>query len=149
MEPRIETQNETIDRYNSFLRGERSAVETYREALAKIKDPQLARTLETALASHEERVTLLRDEVLRLGGNPAESSGVWGTFASLIQKGARAFGVKTAIAALEEGEDIGLKDYRRDLARLSPEAKQFVMKSLLPGQESSHRMVSDLKHSLH
>lgn len=66
------------------------------------------------------------DEVIRRGGEPATSSGPWGTFAKLVEGGAAAFGDKAALRALEEGEDHGRDDYRRDLADLDASARQFV-----------------------
>ena len=97
--------NQTIDTLNSFLRGEISAVETYRQAIEKLHDQPEVSTLTECLHSHEQRVSLLDREIQRLGGRPAQGSGSWGAFAKLLEGGATLFGPKTAIAALEEGED--------------------------------------------
>src|SRR5688500_10818050 len=116
--------NETIDVMNSFLRGEISAVETYRQALDKIDGPADTRSLlQQCMASHQQRVETLRTMVQALGGSPADGSGPWGTFAKLVEGGAKLFGDKAAIAALEEGEDHGRDDYRRDLGKLQGDAK--------------------------
>src|SRR6187549_2769907 len=98
------THNQTVDQLNSFLRGELSAAETYRQALSKLPSSSNRTTLEDVARSHQERAELLTGEVRRLGGEPAESSGAWGTFAKLITGGAQAFGEKAAILVLEEGE---------------------------------------------
>jgi hypothetical protein len=55
----------------------------------------------------------------------------------------------TAIDALEAGEDHGLHDYRQDLPKLTPEARDLVTTQLLPQQELTHRTMSELKHELH
>jgi hypothetical protein len=149
MEPRSETHSANIGVYNSFLRGELSAVETFRQALAKISDPAMRTVLEDCARSHQERVVLLNDEIRRLGATPSASSGVWGTFAKLVERSAKGFGIKTAIAALEEGEDHGLADYKRDLGKLDGEGRSFVTSKLMPLQEKTHRAISELKHSLH
>ncbi len=139
----------SIDQLNSFLRGEMSAVETYRMALEKLDRGSPARTeLETCMRSHEERVALLRDQITRLGGTPATSSGPWGVLARMIEGGARVLGDKVAIAALEEGEDHGLKDYRDDVDKLDPELKTLVRSRLLPQQENTHSRMSSLKRRL-
>jgi demethoxyubiquinone hydroxylase (CLK1/Coq7/Cat5 family) len=141
--------NETVDVMNSFLRGEISAVETYRQALDKIDNPGATRSLlQQCLQSHQQRVDTLRTQVQRLGGSPAEGSGPWGAFAKLVEGGAKLFGEKAAIAALEEGEDHGRDDYRRDVAKLAGEARTFVTTNIMPEQERTHRALSDLKRSL-
>lgn len=138
-----------VDQLNSFLRGEIAAVETYRQAIEKLRDSAHVITLRDCMRSHEQRVTALTLELRRLGGAPATGSGAWGTFAKLVEGGAKVFGEKAAIAALEEGEDHGRDDYRRDIDKLSLEVRRFVQATLLPEQERTHRALSNLKHSLH
>ena len=53
------------------------------------------------------------------------------------------------MAALEEGEDHGLKLYRDDLTKLDAPARQLVETDLLPEQERTHQFMSTLKHTLH
>ena len=76
-------------------------------------------------------------------------SGSWGAFARLVEGGAKTFGEKAAVAALEEGEDHGLKLYRDDLTKLDPASRQLVETDLLPAQERTHQSLSTLKHTLH
>jgi demethoxyubiquinone hydroxylase (CLK1/Coq7/Cat5 family) len=141
--------NETIDIINSFLRGEISAVETYRQALDKVPDSGTTRTtLEECLQSHQLRVNALTSEVQRLGGSPSQGSGSWGAFAKLVEGGAKLFGEKAAIAALEEGEDHGRDDYRRELSKLDGEARAIMSTKIIPEQERTHRALSDLKRTL-
>jgi hypothetical protein len=138
-----------VDQLNSFLKGEISAVETYRMALDKLDKTSTARAeLEACLASHRERVTLLREAVTAAGGTPVESSGPWGAFAKAVEGSARIFGDKAAVYALEEGEDHGLKDYKSDLEDLEAQARTIVTGRLLPAQEQTHRRMSALKHRL-
>jgi hypothetical protein len=140
---------QNVSHLNSFLRGEISAAETYRMALEKIPSNSLARSqLEACLTSHQERVLLLRDAILQLGGEPASSSGAWGAFAKTVEGGAKIFGEKAAIAALEEGEDHGLDDYRDDLSDLDGTALRLVESKLLPEQVRTHRTMSQLKRTL-
>lgn len=138
-----------IDHLNSFLRGELAAVETYRIALEKLDRGSQARgELESCKRSHEERVQMLRNEIVRLGGTPSTSSGPWGVFARSVESGARVLGDKAAIAALEEGEDHGLKDYKDDIDKLDPEFRTLVRSRLLPAQEDTHSRMSTLKNRL-
>jgi uncharacterized protein (TIGR02284 family) len=137
-----------VDHLNSFLRGEISAVETYDQAIAKLADePSVKNHLVGARSSHQERVQVLRREIEKRGGKPAEGSGAWGSFAKLVEGGAKIFGAKAAIAALEEGEDHGRDDYQRDLKDLSPEVRRLVESQLLPAQLRTHDTLSALKKS--
>jgi demethoxyubiquinone hydroxylase (CLK1/Coq7/Cat5 family) len=141
--------NQTVDQLNSFLRGEISAVETYRIALDKLDRGSTARTsLEACQRSHQERVNLLAKEIQQLGGVPEKKSGPWGVFAKTIEGGAALLGDKVAIAALEEGEDHGLHDYKDDLDKLEAGARGLVTSQLLPLQEETHRAMSRLKKQL-
>jgi uncharacterized protein (TIGR02284 family) len=138
-----------VETLNSFLRGEISAVETYRQALGRVSDDTLRGTLEECRQDHEHRVEELRERIRRLGGEPVESSGLWGTFAKLVQGGADLLGDKAAIQALEEGEDHGLHDYQRDVDQVHGEARRFVKMELLPAQKRTHERLSRLKRTLH
>ena len=137
-----------VDHLNSFLRGELSAVETYRQALQKLDGFSHRATLEQCARSHEQRVRLLTEEVRRLGGTPSTGSGPWGAFAKLVEGGAQIFGDKAAIAALEEGEDHGKADYRKDLKDLDGEARLFVESRVIPEQIRTHDAMSVLKKAL-
>lgn len=141
--------DQDVDKLDSFLRGEMSAVETYDQALEKLgDDPTYGAPLRAARGSHQARVERLRDELLKRGAMPSDGSGVWGGFARLVEGGAKVFGAKAAIAALEEGEDHGRDEYRQELEELSAGARAFVEHQLLPEQLKTHDAISALKHSL-
>jgi hypothetical protein len=121
-------------------------VETYRQALdMKAPSEDVRSTLQRCSSSHQQRVDALRNEVRRLGGTPETGSGAWGSFAKLIEGGATAFGIKAAIAALEEGEDHGVKVYEKAPTNLPPSAMSFLQKHLLPEQARTHSAMSALK----
>src|SRR5688572_13321587 len=123
---------QSIGHMNSFLRGEISAVETYRQCIEKLGPNRHRQKLQECQQSHQRRVELLRQWISQRGGKPSEGSGVWGGFAKLVEGGAKVFGEKAAIAALEEGEDHGRNDYQRDLKDLDPEARRFIETQVLP-----------------
>jgi uncharacterized protein (TIGR02284 family) len=137
---------ETIDQLNSFLRGELSAVETYRQAQRKLSSHR--DILQECERSHAARVSALSEEIRKRGGAPAQSSGLWGQFATAVEGTATALGEKAAISALEEGEDHGRDDYIRDLKDLDLEARQLVEMRLLPEQRRTHDVISSLKKRL-
>lgn len=143
-----QAQEKSVDVLNAFLRGEISAVETYRQALDKVKEPNLQTPLRDCLQSHTTRVSLLSEQIRSIGGSPSEGSGVWGAFAKAVEGSATAFGAKSAIAALEEGEDHGRADYRKDIDKLDTASKRVVQERVIPEQERTHGTMSRLKHSL-
>ena len=143
----METKS-SIDQLNSFLRGEMAAVETYQMALDKLDASSAARDeLLVNLKSHQDRVMMLQDALTALGGTPAKSSGPWGTFAKAVEGTARTVGDKMAVSALEEGEDHGLKDYKKDIDKLDPQCRNIVER-LIPEQQRSHDRLSALKRRM-
>lgn len=137
------------EQLNEFLRGELSAVETYQMAVEKMDaNISLHNDLLANLKSHQDRVTMLRDSVIASGEKPSESSGPWGTLAKVVQGAAKLLGNKAAVAALEEGEDRGLQNYKEDLGELDPEWRDMVLEQLLPRQKETHARLSAIKHSV-
>ena len=143
------TNTSEIEQLNTLLRGEISAVETYDQALGKLADdPALAVDLRACRTSHQARVYALRSEVRRLGGEPSDGSGMWGAFAKLVEGGAKVFGTKAAIAALEQGEDKGIDDYEKDAENLAPSVRTFVEREIAPEQRRTHNLIARLKDRL-
>ncbi|MGK3966109.1 DUF2383 domain-containing protein [Sorangium sp. So ce118] len=140
--------DDSIEQLKSFCRGEMSAVETYRQAIAAAREDWVAQHLRLNLASHEARVKMLRRRIEELGGDPPESSGPWGALAKVIERTAVALGDKTALSVLAEGEDHGLKDYRNDLEELDVESHVLVRDVILPQQMSTLRWLTNIKRQI-
>lgn len=146
---RVMIQKDDIQNLNQILRGELSAVETYQQAMEKLSDePSVLRILRDGHQSHARRATRLQSEIRKLGGDPAQDSGVWGTFAEAVEGGAKMFGKKAAISALEEGEDSGLNQYRTRLNELSGTVESWVKADLLPEQIRTHEALSRLQNEV-
>ncbi len=140
-----------VDELNQLLQGELSAVETYQMALDRLDANSPLRTeIDACMRSHQSRVMMLRDQVIALGGQPVHGSGPWGAFAKAVEGTAKVFGEKAAISALEEGEDHGLADYKRELGDkdLDAQSRLIVMNQLLPAQQETHARVSQIKKHL-
>jgi Domain of unknown function (DUF2383) len=138
----------SIAQLNSFLRGEISAAETYREVLQEEMGAGTRATLEGCVSSHEERSRRLREVITRLGGEPAGGSGAWGLLARLFERGALTLGGRTGVAALARGEDRGLRAYRDKTRRLDVTGKNLVAALLLPAQERTRHVIHDLSWTL-
>ena len=137
-----------IDKLNQILSGELSAVETYRQAIDRVKDLVVKEQLEELELSHRQRVQILSTFISDQGAEPVHDSwAMWEDFTRLLEDGPPAD--RAAVAALEEGEDRGLRDYMAAMEQLDPKSRAFVEESLLPAQERSHDSVLLLKETLH
>lgn len=124
-----------IDTCNGLLRGERSAVETYDQALEKYRDkPEVAAELSRIRDEHADAVRELEDNVRSMGGMPDTDSGAWGTFAQAVQGAANLFGAGSALESLQQGEKSGERDYESALKDedVMPECKNLISSRLLP-----------------
>lgn len=149
MNMRTQDRSDDVKCLNSFLQNELSAVETYNQCIKKVDDAQIATGLADLQNSHQRRVQLLRQKIQELGGNPKDSSGMWGSFAKAVEGSAALFGDRSAISALEEGEDRGRDEYVEKSDDLSPELQRFVNSELLPEQRRSHDMLNRIQSMLH
>jgi uncharacterized protein (TIGR02284 family) len=129
--------DQTIDQLNSLLRGEISAVETYQQAIEKVDDEHAsdAKALRAIAQEHGEDAQTLREAVERLGGEADDSSGPWGTWAKTVQGVAKLFGDASALKALKEGEEHGLKDYREALDDVDEASRTLITSRLIPNQQ--------------
>lgn len=133
-----ETALETL---NSLMRGELAAVETYRHAIARLGSTA-PDELGTCLRSHDQRATRLAEHLTLAGGTPVSGSGLWGAFARVVEAGAALIGPRALFAALEEGEDQGLTDYRAALDRIDAAGVALLRGDLLPEQIRTHGLMS-------
>ncbi|MGH7458347.1 MAG: DUF2383 domain-containing protein [Longimicrobiaceae bacterium] len=126
-----------IDNIQELLRGEISAVETYRQALEKVDDQLEAADLRRLESEHQEAVNRLSEAVSRLGATPETDSGGWGAFARAVEGTSKVFGNRAALEALKKGEEHGLSDYREALddRATDPEVNRLIRGTLIPRQE--------------
>ena len=105
-----------VNDLNKCLRGELSAIETYRQALDKNRQQYANdakfQQLTQMLRDHQDAAERLRECIQRMGGTPSTDSGAWGTWSQTVMGTAKLFGDKAALKALKEGEESGVKDYR-------------------------------------
>jgi len=129
---------------NRLTRGEMSAVETYRQVLDKMKEAPEAVELHALLVEHRAAVQVLREHVVQRGGTPSDNSGVWGTWAKLVEGTAQLFGNAAALKALKEGEEHGIQEYEHFLTDESADqdCRTLVSTQLLP-QARSHIPILD------
>ena len=142
------THRKDIEGLNSFLRGEKSAIATYDQVIAKAENEGVARELRDNRESHWRRAGLIESEIRKLGGEPSPDAGVWGAFAKTVEGGAKLFGLAAAVSVLEEGEDHGLNDYQKERSEFTPATRAFVNEKLLPEQRRTHERLSALQRQV-
>jgi hypothetical protein len=139
-----------ITQLNSFLRGEISAAETYRMAIEKAAtgatDTHAASVglLREIQEEHGRAAQAVRDRIRELGGEPSDSSGAWGTWATFVQGTANLFGDAASLKALKEGEEHGLKDYREGLDDIDATSAELVQNQLIPAQQRHINLLDQL-----
>ena len=129
----METEH-CIDVCNRLLRGERSAIETYDQALEKYGSDPAAETLRGVRDEHARAVATLEENIRSMGGEPDGEAGAWGVFANTVQSAANLFGTNSALEAIETGEKAGKSDYENALEDedVMSGCKQMIRSSLLP-----------------
>ena len=133
--PRYEFSCESDDTetLNALLRGEISAAETYDLAISKFEGRAGAQELRRIRDEHHAAMSMLRDRVRASGGDPAESSGAWGTFAMVVTGTALALGTKSVLGALQQGEEHGISAYQKAVnAEVSNDSRSLIEVELLP-----------------
>ena len=129
---------DTTAELNSLLRGELSAVESYDRSLELFEQyPAAAKELRRIREEHVNAAAALRGVIAAEGGQPAESSGPWGTLASVVTRAAKLIGPDTTLADLELGEGQAVAAYREALTQPLPAAgAELIGQTLLPKCEA-------------
>lgn len=137
-----------VDRLNSFLREELTAVESYRQALEGRSAFSGKTELSQCQGSHEERAKVLRERIEALGGKPADTTGLVGAAVKVAEGAAVAMGGNAAISLLEIGEDRILRDYRKRIPAFEDDVRVFLESKVLAQQEYTHHTLSEIKRRL-
>lgn len=160
VEPPAETANRSgfqgetnavhlMEQLNSFLRGEISAVETYRMVIEKFSMesnssiPDISK-LRQIQVEHTRTAQALRDRIGALGGVAAESAGVRGGWAKFTMEVAKIFGHVTALKMLKEGEEHGMKDLQKGLEELDGTTAHLLQNQFIPAQQRHIDMLEAL-----
>jgi len=126
--------DQTIEILNELLRGELAAVETYAQAIEKFGRSPGHDFLQLLAGDHEESVDQLSEFITDVGGEPAETSGLWGGFVKALAGSANLLGESPALKVLQEGEEHGIKEYQEALddPDISDDSKDLIREELLP-----------------
>ncbi len=141
--------HDAIRQLNSLLRGEISAVETYKMAIDDVDQSDQATTGRLSLmreiqSEHGQAAQLIRERIRALGGEASDSSGAWGAWAQTVQGTANLFGDNSALKSLKEGEEHGLKDYQEAIDDVDSVSRQLIEGQLIPNQERHIALLNQL-----
>jgi len=141
MATKYETPHPLLDRLNALLRGELTAMTTYRRA-AEEQSHYALRALEE---EHREAAEALREHIAALGGQPAENTGIWGVWARAVEGLAKRLGRGAQALALREGEEHGIRTYENALLEdeLDPETRALIQSHLLPKAQAHLSVLHD------
>ena len=129
--------DKTVDQLNSLLRGEISAVETYQQAIEKVGDEHAsdATALRAIAQEHGADAQALREAIEQLGAEADDSSGAWGAWAKTVEGVSKLCGDASALKALKEGEEHGLKDYEEAIDDVDTVSRTLIVNRLIPNQK--------------
>lgn len=122
---------------DELIRGEISAVQSFRTVLGKIKDTNERTALEKMLQDHVGAVDKLKRFAEKKFESKVESARPWGAFTKAFAGGASFFGDKAALAALKIGEQHGINEYQEAIKddSIDQEVRNLIQTELLPNQE--------------
>ncbi len=128
---------EKATQLDDLIRGEMAAVKSYDTVLTKVKDEKELAKLKAIREDHVNAVTKLKTFATKDVKEDTTSSGPWGGFASAYVGGAKLFGNETALKALTQGEEHGIREYKEALndENIKPELKEMIKTQFLPKQE--------------
>lgn len=129
------TNHATIKICNSLLRGEISAVETYKQVVEKFASASSDDALKLMRDDHEDNAAALRALVQDGGMEPATAgSAAWGGFSQAIRGTSKLVGESPALQILQQGEQHSIRLYEQALAdpHVTEEVKELIREEMLP-----------------
>jgi len=123
--------------FEEIIKGERSAVETYKQVLASANGSSKLDPIRSMSADHIQAVQYFADIAHAKGLKVPDSSGLWGAWAKLTTGLAKSFGDKSSLKILKEGEEHGKKVYESLLEAdtVDEQVKSAIRIKFLPQQE--------------
>lgn len=122
---------------DDLIRGEMAAVKSYDEVLGKMTDAKEKERLQSMRKDHVDAVATLKQYATKEVKEDTKTAGPWGSFAEAYTGGAKLFGNKTALKALNQGEEHGVREYEEALEdeNITADLKQKIRTQLLPKQK--------------
>ena len=151
MDATRDPQSCDISVLNTLLGGEMAAVDTYTHTVGRFSDQMLIADLQQIRDEHGRAVRLLRDALVRFGGQPAGGAGQ-GASASAAATAAEEISPATALASLRQGEERAVSEYQTALENsgLHPDCQRMIRTDLMPACrkhiEELNRLLGGMDH---
>lgn len=137
---------------NTLLRGEMSAVEVYTQVMTTFDDEFVISDLQKIRDEHRRSVRELRDQIVRVGLLPSDSSGSSGESISVAKYPTHFISPVTALAVLRQGEEHSINEYEAALEneRIHSDCLRVIRAELLPACrkhiEELNRLLGGMGH---
>lgn len=131
---------QNVTTIEKLLKDEMSATVTYQKALEELAFPGgqfMTNSITPMLGDHKAAVSLLQEQMVKLGGTPPKTSSTWGTWPELVLENAVLLGKRSALKVLIDGEIKGESYYTEVLKdpTLSADFRALIETKLLPDQQ--------------
>jgi uncharacterized protein (TIGR02284 family) len=139
-----------IDTLNSLLRTTIDSVNGYENSAQELKSERLRQVFRERADQRQQVVQQLREEIRRMGGDPADSGSMMGQMHHVWEdlKGAvTAQDDEATINQTEAAEDYLKEQYEDALDKLSGDARQAVERCYQQVRQG-HDQISQLKHGM-
>lgn len=103
---------ESNKKMQEAIRGQRAAVETYKQVMQKVGDDANFDSLREVSSDHIRATQYLVNEAKEAGAEIPEDSGAWGAWAKFSTGVAKTFGDTASLKMLREGEIYGKKMFQ-------------------------------------
>ncbi|WP_408956555.1 DUF2383 domain-containing protein [Natroniella sp. ANB-PHB2] len=118
--------NQSIDKLNELLKGEKMAANIYEETNNLQKDSQVEKMLKSFAQDHQRHTQQLEERIEQLGGDPNENIGMSGAMANMMAKLNAIRGPKHLLNQVYKGEAMGVKAYEKRINDLDPISQEIV-----------------------
>jgi rubrerythrin len=132
--------------FEEIIRGERSAVETYRQVLEAADDKPELEAIRNMSTDHIQAVQYFSEIAHARGQEVPDSSGLWGSWVKFTTGVAKTFGDKSSLEVLKKGEEHGKKIYENilDSDNVDEQVKGAIRTRFLPQQERHIEVLGSL-----
>ena len=129
-----------------LLRGELSAIHTYRQISGKLRPESHAFAVHQILRNHEHAAATLGDNLASGDRQEAEQGDTWKTLGLIVETTTDPLVDTMALKALKEGEEQCELAYTNalDSSALDSATRSLIRSELLPGSKTNQRILSGL-----
>jgi len=128
---------------------ELTASQTYQIALTLPGLLKHRDVLSRCYGSHRNRASALAERITALQGKPPKTGGIWSPLLEALGPSPATLEAKTVLSLLGDAETHWVRTYRDELTKVDPRNREFLRSRLVPGQDSTHQALEELRHSEH